>query len=306
MKHLWMALLFVCSVMTTSSLPADTLKWVVAFAQDDMSNDFRRAQVLEARDAASLYPNVRFVYSDARGQTSQLLRDIEQFIQQKVDALILGTNDENAVVPLLKRVREAGIRLIIVDRGVNSSDFDTFIDSDNVAVGEIAGREVAKQLAGNGLVLLLEGLQTADVTRHRTEGFMKAVEAHPGIQVIKRTGNYLRKDSVLEVEKLLAQKIQPDAIFSESDSMLSGARMVLERNGIDPASLVTVGVDYITEARDAIMTGKQSASVRFPLNGKAALEAAIRLLSGESLPDHIQIPVELVTRDNAEKTLPVF
>ena len=155
-------------------------------------------------------------------------------------------------------------------------------------------------------MLLFEGIQTADVTQLRSKGFLDEIAKSKGIKVIKRTGNYLRRDAIAEMEKLLAEGIRVDAIFSESDSMLSGARMALERFGIDPATLVTVGCDYTSEARDAIRNGKQSGSVLFPLGGYKTAEVAAKIFKGEKIPKHIVIPVQLVTKENVEKVPPIF
>lgn len=279
---------------------------VIAFAQDTMANDFRKAQVYEVRDAAAKHPGIRFVSSDANGQTSLLIRQIEGFIAQKVDLIVVGTNDEEAVVPVVAKAYRSGIAVIILDRGVKGDQYTTFINSDNIHIGAIGGSYIAKRLGGKGKVLLFEGLQKADVTQLRSEGFLREMAKHPQIEVIKRTGNYLRRDAIIEMEKLLAEGIHVDAVFSESDSMLSGARSALVRHGIDPSTLITVGCDYTSEAQKAILEGTQSGSVRFPLGGTESVETALKLFAGESVPKHIVIPVELVTEENARKISPIF
>ena len=279
---------------------------VVAFAQDTMKNDFRKAQVFEVRDAAAKQSNLRFEYSDADGQTSLLIRQIDQFIDKKVDVLVLGTNDEKAVVPVVSKAYQAGIQVIVLDRGIQGSDYTTFINSDNREIGRLGAETVASHIQGKGLVLLFEGIKTADVTQLRSKGFLDEIAKHPGIKVIKRTGNYLRKDALLEMEKLLAQGIRVDAIFAESDSMLSGARMALEAQKIDPRSIVSVGCDYTSEARDAIRKGTQTASILFPLGGTKTVEIAQKLLAKEPVPKHVVNPVKLVTRDNVEQVPPIF
>lgn len=284
----------------------DDGKRVIAFAQDEMKNDFRKAQVFEARDEARKHPEVEFVYSDAEGRTSLLIRHIDQFIKQKVDALIVGTNDEDAVVPVLRKAHRAGVPVIVVDRGVNTTDYVSFINSDNVLIGTLGAEFIAEKLQGRGLVLLFEGLQTADVTRLRSKGFLDVMARFPGIKVIKRTGNYLRKDALIEMEKLLAEDVRVDAIFSESDSMLSGVRLVLERHGIDPASLITVGCDYTSEAQDAIRKETQTGSVLFPLGGRKSVQVALEVIAGAEVPKHILNPVQLVTRDNVDQVPPIF
>ena len=279
---------------------------VIAFAQDTLKNDFRLAQVNEVRDAVAAHPELSFVYSDAQGQTSLLIRQIEQFITQKVDVLVLGTNDEQAVVPVVSKAYKAGIPVIVLDRGIKGQDYSTFINSDNVQIGAIGAQFIAEKLKGKGLVLLFEGLQSADVTHLRSQGFLAVMAKYPGLKVIKRTGNYLRKDALLEMEKLLAQGVRVDAIFSESDSMLSGARMALQNQKVDLRKLVSVGCDYTSEARDAIRNGTQTGSVLFPLGGNMAVEVAQKLLAKTAVSRHVVIPVKLVTRDNVEQVSPIF
>jgi len=279
---------------------------VIAFAQDTLKNDFRLAQVNEVRDAVAAHPELSFVYSDAQGQTSLLIRQIEQFIAQKVDVLVLGTNDEQAVVPVVSKAYKAGIPVIVLDRGIKGQDYSTFINSDNVQIGAIGAQFIAEKLKGKGLVLLFEGLQSADVTHLRSQGFLAVMAKYPGLKVIKRTGNYLRKDALLEMEKLLAQGVRVDAIFSESDSMLSGARMALQNQKVDLRKLVSVGCDYTSEARDAIRNGTQTGSVLFPLGGTMAVDVAKKLLAKTAVSRHVVIPVKLVTRDNVEQVSPIF
>lgn len=278
----------------------------VVFAQDTMANDFRKAQVFEVRDALSRHQSVRFVHSDAKGHTSLLIRQINRFIDEKADVIIVGTNDEKAIVPVVAKAYQNNIPVIILDRGIQGNAYTTFIHSDNIRIGTLAARYIAKRLHGKGTVLLFEGLQKADVTKLRTKGFMDEIAKHKGIDVTKRTGNYLRKDAIVEMEKLIASGQKFDAIFSESDSMLSGARSALKRHGIDPSSIVSVGCDYTSEAREAIRKGEQSGSVLFPLGGKKAAETALKILGGEKVPKDILIPVQLVTKDNADNVDPVF
>jgi ribose transport system substrate-binding protein len=108
------------------------------------------------------------------------------------------------------------------------------------------------------------------------------------------------------MDKLLAQGVRVNAIFAESDSMLSGARLALEKHNIAPRALVTVGCDYTSEARDAIRDGTQTASVLFPLGGTKAVEIAKKLLAKEQVPQHVEIAVKLVTRDNLNQVKPIF
>ena len=298
--------LIIVLLVPSLSVASHNGKRVIAFAQDTMANDFRKAQVFEVRDEALKHPGISFVYSDGQGQTSLMIHQIEQFISQKVDLLIVGTNNETAVVPVISKAYKLGIPVILLDRGIKSKDYTTFITSDNEKIGKMGAKYIIEKINGKGKVLLFEGIQEADVTKLRTKGFIDEVSKHKGIQVIKRTGNFLRKDAIVEMEKLMKQGVHLDAIFSESDSMLSGVRMVLNRYKVDPSSMVMVGVDYISEAQEAIRKGTQNATIVFPLGGVAAVENASKIFNGESVPKKIYNPIKLVTKKNVEIVKPIF
>jgi len=280
--------------------------YTIAFAQDTLSNDFRKAQVAEVQKAVAAYPNWKFISSDAQGETALLIHHINHFIDRKVDLLIIGTNDDQGVVPVIDKAYAQGIAVIILDRGIRGKNYTTFIHSDNRLMGRLGGRYIAQRLHGKGTVLLLEGIANTDVTRLRTQGFMEEMAHYPHIHVLKRTGNYLRSDTIRAIEPLLASHTKMDAIFSESDSMLSGARLVLRRYGINPASLVTVGCDYTSEAKQAIKEGSQSASILFPLGGVQSVEIAKRFFNGKKVPKEILIPVKLITTNNVHQHKAIF
>ena len=301
MKFFVMAFVFLFGIASG----ANDVK-VIAFAQDDMANDFRKAQVFEARDEARRHKNLQFVYSDAKAKTSMLIYQIDEFIKQKVDLIIVGANDADAVVPVVTKAYKSGVKVIILDRGINSEQYTTFINSDNVMIGSIGAKYIAKKLHNKGLVLLFEGLLSADVTQLRSKGFLDEMAQHKDIKIIKRTGNYLRRDAIAEMQKLIKEGIEVDAIFAQSDSMISGARSAMRRFGKDPSSIVMVGCDYTSEAQEAILKGAQTASIKFPLGAKQAVEYALEIFAGKKLPKHIFISVKLVTQENAKVTKPIF
>ena len=289
-----------------SLLFSDNTQRTIAFAQDTMANDYRKEQVFEAKKEAEKNKDIKFIYSDANGQTSMLIRQIEKFIKDKVDVIIIGTNDEEAVVPVISKAMSQGIAVIILDRGVKTENYSTFINSDNVNIGKIGAEYIAKRLNGKGKVLLFEGLQKADVTHLRTKGFMDEILKYKEIEVIKRTGNYLRKDAIKETEELVKNNISVDAIFSESDSMLSGVRSTYDKYGIDSSKVIMVGCDYTSEAKEAIIKGTQTGSILFPLGGVESIQTAIKIINKEKVDKHIVIPVKLVTKENVQITKPVF
>lgn len=298
--------IFMTLIFLMNGLYAANEVKVIAFAQDTMANDFRKAQVYEVRDEIAKHPNLKFVYSNAKAKTSLLIYQIEKFIKDRVDLIIVGTNDADAVVPVVTKAYKSGIPVIILDRGINSEEYTTFINSDNIKIGTIGAKYIAQKLNYKGTVLLFEGLLKADVTHLRSKGFLDEMAQYKEMKVIKRTGNYLRRDAIKEMEKLIKDGIEVDGIFAESDSMISGARSAMQRFKKDPSSIIMIGCDYTSEARREIRKGNQTGSVKFPLAGKQSVLYAMDILAGKNLPKHIFIPVELVTKENVEIVEPIF
>jgi ribose transport system substrate-binding protein len=124
--------------------------------------------------------------------------------------------------------------------------------------------------------------------------------------VADKTGNYLRADAIRAMEEVIAQGIEFDAIYAHSDSMASGARLALRKAGIDPRRIHIVGIDYIKEAHDAILSGEQDASFTYPTCGKEGAEAILKILKGEKVPKEVIIQSDLVTRQNVDRLKPIF
>ena len=283
----------------------DTIK-TIAFVQDDMSNDFRRAQVYEAMQEAKKHKNIRFVYSDAGAKKSLLVRQLEKFIAEDVDLIIIGTNDSDIVVPSIEKAFAKGIGIIVLDRKINTDNYTCYIKSDNYAIGVMAAKYFLSQMKDGGTILMLQGFASNNVAQERTDGFINTINKHKNFKVIQRRGNYLRKDTILVMQELHNSKTHYDAIYSQSDSMLSGVRTFYTKHNLDITALYTIGVDYISEARDAIMQNTQDASIFFALGGKESVQVALKYLYGKEVSKTIINPIKLITKENITHVQPIF
>jgi len=278
----------------------------IVFIQDNMANDFRKVQVLNIKEKLKIYKNIDFKYIDSKGKVSMFIYYLDKYIDENVDILILGCGDTQSVVSSLKKAYNKGIKVIILDRGVNSDKYTTYLSSNNIHIGEMAGEFLVKKLHQKGTILLLEGLPKADVTQKRTKGFFNIVNRYKDIKTITIIGNYLRRDTIIEVEKLFFKNIKFDAIFSQSDSMLSGVREVFKKYNKSIKDIVTIGVDYTKEAQKAIEDRNQTASIKFPLGAKEVVRVIERLISNKDVEKSIFLPIEFVNINNIYKIKPIF
>lgn len=287
--------------------PLHTTQLLVGFAQDHLANDWRQAQLRELEQALSVHPHIRFIYTDAKGSTAGQIRDIEDLIQQGVDILITSPRDSVAMTPVIASAHQQGIAVVLLTRQIQTEDYTSFIAPDDESIARDAARYLINSMQARGRILMLQGLPNASTTRQRTAAFMDEIATHPelGIAAI-RIGNYLRNDTIQAMEDVLAQGIAFDAIYAQSDSMASGARIVLKHAGVDLSRIQIVGIDYIAEARSAILAGEQAASFTYPTSATEAAQVVFMIAEGKQPPRQIRVPFQRVDASNVHLVEPIF
>lgn len=279
----------------------------MGFAQDTLANDWRAAQVASMRQAFARHAHVKFIYTDGLGQTAKQVQDIEDLIHQRVDVLIASPRDGRVMTPVLAKAYRQGIPVVLVTRGIMSEDYTTLVAPDDRAIARRAADYMAEKLGGKGRVLMLRGVATATTAIARTEGFLDQIARHPAIEMVAvKDGNYLRADAIRAVEEAVAEGLSFDAIYAQSDSMASGARLALRKLGLDVGKTVIVGIDYISEAREAIRSGEQSASFLYPTCADETVEVVLGILAGGQPARRVNVESQLVTPDNVDTVSPIF
>ncbi|MBE0505480.1 MAG: substrate-binding domain-containing protein [Marinospirillum sp.] len=299
-------LALVMLMLVVAGISSAEPRFVVGFAQDTLANDWRKVQVQEVQAVLAQHPNIQFIVTDAQGKTALQAKHIEDLAAKGVDLLITSPRDQQALTPVIRQVYESGIPVILLSRGVSDESYTSYVYHDNRAIGQQAAEYLVKALQGQGRILMLEGVAGASTTLDRGQGFEAVIKKHPDITLIKRTANFLRADAILAVDALLASGESFDAVYAQSDSMAAGARMAMQLHGMDLQQVPLVGIDYIREAREALLLGQQALSFTFPTGGREGAELAIRILNGESVPRQVEIACQPVTPATAVSLEPIF
>jgi ribose transport system substrate-binding protein len=298
---------FLALLLAVCAAPAALAKeFVVAFAQDTLANDWRAAQVEDVRRELLKHPHIKFIVADAEGDTALQIMQIEDLVAAGVDVLITSPREEKLLTPVISRVHRNGTPVILLSRGIQGDSYTSFVRPDNLPIARAAGQLIVEALNGKGTVLMLEGVPGASTTILRNQGFLEVIHRQPNIRVIRHAANYLRADAIRVVEEVLRAGVSFDAIYAQSDSMATGARLALGLAGIAPGSIAIVGIDYIHEARDAIRRGEQLASFTYATGGKEGARLALDLLSGKPVPKSVVLESVKVTKDNVEQIAPIF
>lgn len=281
-------------------------EFLVGFAQDTMGNDWRVAQVKAVEAGLIGHENVRFIYTNAKGDNAVQVKHMRD-MAKKVDVLIASPRNAAMMTPVISEIYKSGVPVVLLSRTINSDDYTTFIHPDNRQVARKSAMYIAEKLQGKGKVFILQHTPTSTPAIQRTEGFYEVIKNYPGIEIVgMKVANSLRSEAIIQTDKAIKEGLTFDAIYAQSDSMAAGARMALRKNGIDPSSIVLTGIDYITEAQKAILAGGQSASFTYPTSGKEGAQIALKILQGEKVPKEIVIDSVMVTKENAADIPPIF
>lgn len=249
--------------------------------------------------------DVELTVVDAGGDAAKQLQQVETFISQKVDAIIMQPQEQEACSPAIDKAKAAGIPIINCN-SLTITEPDAYVGSNDSESAEIAMTYIAEQLGGNGNVLMMHGHpgQTAEVKR--TEGAMDILAQNPDMTLLdEQTADWDRAEAMTLMENWIqAYGDQINAVFCQNDEMALGALNALVQAGKKDNVLV-VGVDAIDDALQSVKDGKMDATVYQDCKGQAegAIEAAYKLAKGESVEKEILIPFILVTTENVDEYL---
>ena len=154
---------------------------------------------------------------------------------------------------------------------------------------------------GRARVAVIEGIPGHETGDSRLRGFRDAIKNAPGVSVAgSQTANWERDQGFNVFQNMLQAHPDIDAVFACNDVMALGAIEAIAAAG-KTGQISVVGFDAIDDARQAIQARTMAASVaQFPAEmGRVAVESAVKLIRGETIPKEIPVKIELITRDNA-------
>jgi ribose transport system substrate-binding protein len=261
----------------------------------------------EAATAAGLDLEVKINNFNAADQASQ----VDQAIAERPAAIVLWPADAGAIIPSLKKIKNAGIPLVLTNSQPDpkySELWDVFTGPNDIGNGESAAQAMiqgfkAKGFGDKGKVFIVEGVPGTPPQIQRSKGFEEVLGRDaPGIVVAgKQNGNWDQTKATDAAAALFAQVgKETKGVYAQADNMLSGVIVAAKRAGIDPSSIVLVGSNCSVEGVNAINDGTQYASVlQSPIDdGKYAANAVVDLLDGKKPDKTIYLPHEIITKGN--------
>jgi ribose transport system substrate-binding protein len=238
--------------------------------------------------------------ADAQNDSATQSNDINNFISQKVDVIIVNPVDSDAIVPAIKAANTANIPVICVDRGSNGGTVLTTVASDNVAAGKMAADFIVKQLGEKANTLELSGTPGASATVDRGNGFDGVAKTSLNV-LSSQSANFDRAKALDVTQNMLQANKDVKAIFAQNDEMALGATQAVKSSGL--TNVLIIGIDGEPDADAAIRDGSMTATVaQQPAKmAEKAIQAAYDYYTGKKIPAKTISPIYLVTKDNVDQ-----
>ncbi|WP_122764322.1 sugar ABC transporter substrate-binding protein [Pseudomonas viridiflava] len=259
---------------------------------------------------AKSYPKgdgVQLQFEDARADVVKQLSQVENFISQKVDAIIVNPVDTASTKNIINAATKAGIPLVFVNRRPDQKDLPkdvVAVTSDDVEAGKLQMQYIAEKLGGKGKIVILLGDLANNSTTNRTKGVKEVLAKYPDIKIEQeQTGIWLRDKGMTLVNDWLTQGREFNAVLANNDEMAIGASMALKSAGKEKGSVLIAGVDGTPDGLNAITKGDMAASAFQDAKGQAvgSVEAARKMAKNEPVEQNVIIPFQLITPENVAK-----
>jgi inositol transport system substrate-binding protein len=286
---------------TTAATTAAAKKIVIGVTMESLQ-DFLSYVGDGLNDYAKANPNVTINILDAKLDTAQQLKQVEGFISQKVDAIIIKCVDKDATAPISKMCADAKIPLIAVNVDISSAR-NCYVGSDHKLSGTLEAEELAKLMNFKGNIAILEGDPSHQAAQERTDA-AKAVFAKYNMKVVAvQSGMWDRAKSITIAENWIQSGLDINGICGNNDEMTIGAMKAYEQ--ANKTGVLFAGIDGTKDALNYMKQGKIACTVfqNGYQQGFQAAEAAAKIVAGETVPQVINVAYELVTKDKVDTYL---
>ena len=229
---------------------------------------------------------------------------VQDLTARKVDAILIAPADSKAIVPALKKAKDAGIIVINLDNRVDATAAASaglqpisYVGADNEAGGKLAGEAMVEALGGKGKVAVLEGIRGADNAEARKRGFQSAVKGKLDI-VASESANWDTQQAYAKTQSLLAAHPDVQGVFCANDKMALGAIKAIREAGKN-GKIVVIGYDNIPDVKPYLKSGEMKATIdQHPDSmGQYGVKMAVGVLTKTAPAGReLLVPLQVITK----------
>ena len=229
------------------------------------------------------YPNAELYLMDGQADIAKQISQAEDIIAKQVDVIILNPQDADGSAQVLTLAADADIPVVEVNTETTSTDYVSYVGSNDSEAGEMMGNYVMEQLGDGGQYAILEGEMGQSAQLLRYQGLEETILKDDKYECVGTLSASWQRDKAMSTtEDWIGKYPDLKAVICENDDMSMGALQAAEAEGKD---LVIIGVDGISDALQAVKDGRLSASVLQDADGQASavIDVAVKVGVGEEV-----------------------
>ena len=288
-----------CALLLSVSAHAELRIGVTVGQYDNYISYLVKAMQDRARQVPG---GVTLQVEDSASDVVRQLSQVESFISQKVDAIIVNPADTAATRKISEKVLAAGIPLVYMNSRPEVETLPAgvvFVGTDERAIGRLQMQYLAEKMGGKGNLAVILGRLAHSDTGKRTSGVKDVLAKYPEIKVVEeQSGDWQREKGMDLMNEWLTKGQTINAVASNNDEMGIGAAMALRQTGRQ--DILVGGIDGTPDGLQALKKGQLAVTVfRDPVAiGAGSVDAALMLIKHAALQGDVWVPTQLVTPDN--------
>lgn len=283
------------TVVIAQAMPTLNNPWYVLFANGSAD----MAEALGAELSQVTNPGT------AEWDPGSQISIIENLIAKKPDVIEIDPTSTDGINSAVDEAMNQGIHVVMSGTKV-STTVDCSITADNYQGGILCGEEMAKQLNGEGKIVILDATPGRDVMQNRVDGFKSVIEQYEGIEIVaEQIANSDRAEAVTVMETILQANADIDGVWAANDEMALGAVEALRALGMEK-DVIVGGFDATDDAVSSIDAGEMNFTAnQIPYEiGVRAIAVSYMVAKDMELPsDDISLPMSMISQDNVEEYL---
>lgn len=274
--------------------------FTIGMSQCNLGEPYRAQMNKDIEEAAKAHPELKIVFKDAENDALKQRGHVEEFVQDKVDLLIISPKEAQPLTDPVAKAMDAGIPVIVLDRAILGDKYTCFIGGDNKAIGLAAGKWLASKLPNGGTIVELKGLMTSSPAQDRHAGFVEGMKGNPSKVAFEVDTKWLEPNARKEMESALTRLPKIDAVFAHNDPGAHGAYLAAQAAKREKEMLF-IGIDALQhEGRAYVEQGILAASFEYPTGGKDAIETALKILNKQPFEKKITLSSKFFTPENVK------
>lgn len=278
--------IFICLIIVSCSGEKEADKYKIGFSQAMTTDNWRKEMNKSMRVEASMHPDLELEIKDAGNHIAKQITQIDDFIQEKVDVLIVSPIQSIPITPVIEKAMNAGIPVIVIDRKIEGRNFTAYVGANNIEIGRNAAKYIISHSENEATIIEITGQEGSSPAHERSIGFKNTLDSVPELQITYSIKGDWEKASIKDrLSSLLDTVKTPDYIFCHNDRMAMGAWEVARSKSLED-DIKIIGVDGLFGPNGGIQMVKDGlldATLLYPTGGAEAIKMASDLIQGENI-----------------------